>query len=262
MLTAKKPFIAPRIFADRNFVAGLVIMFAVGMVLLSSSALLPPYLQRLGGYSVIETGLLMAPRGLGVMFAMVIAGRLTTHFDARALMLFGIATMSFTMWQMTAWTPELDQWSLIATSTLQGFGMGFVFIPLQIAAFATLPVEFRTDGASLFNLMRSIGSAIGVSIAVWLLSSGTAVMYSQLAEQVTPLNRLFHTGVAGLIFNPNLPMGLTAVNAEILRQAQIVAYANDFRFMFWISLPTALALLLMRKPARAMAPPDDVSLLD
>ncbi len=256
MLTAKKPFISPRMFVDRNFVAGLVVMFTVGLVLLSSAALLPTYLQRLGGYSVTEAGLLMAPRGFGTMAAMLIAGRLTNRVDPRLLMLFGIATMSFTMWQMSAWTPDVDRWSLIATTTLQGFGMGFVFIPLQVVAFATLPLHFRTDGASLFSLMRNVGSAIGISVATWLLSQSTAVMYSQIGEHVTPFNRMFHIGPAGLFYNPNLPMGLAAISADVTRQAQIIAYSNDFMFMFWVSLPAAFALLLMRKargPASASA---------
>ena len=248
MLTAKKPFISPAMFVDRNFVAGMVIMFIVGLVLLSSAALLPGYLQRLGGYSVTEAGLLMAPRGIGTMVAMMIAGRLSGRIDARLLMLFGISTMAFTLWLMTGWTPDVSRTDLIWITTLQGFGMGFVFIPLQVVAFATLPGHFRTDGASLFALMRNIGSAIGISIATWLLSVSTATMYSQLGENVTPFNQAYHIGAAGLFYNPNIPMGLAGISAEISRQAEIIAYSNDFMFLFWVSIPAAFALLLMRKP--------------
>ncbi len=258
MLTAKEPFISPRMFTDRNFVAGMAVMFIVGMVLLSSAALLPTYLQRLGNYSVTEAGLLMAPRGIGTMFAMMIAGRLTTRMDPRLLMLFGISTMAFTLWLMTGWTPSVSRWDLVWVTTLQGFGMGFVFIPLQVVAFATLPNAFRTDGAALFSLMRNVGSAIGVSAAVALLSQSTATMYQQLGENVTALNPAYHSGAAGMVYNPNLPMGLSAISGEILREAQIVAYSNDFLLMFWVSLLAAFALLLMRKPERtaAAAPPE------
>lgn len=83
-------------------------------------------------------------------------------------------------------------------------------------------------------------------------------MYSQLGEHVTPFNPLYHVGAAGLFYNPNLPMGLAAISGEVLRQAQIVAYSNAFMFMFLISLPTALALLLMRKPKAVTVPPDAV----
>ena len=194
------------------------------------------------------------------MVAMMIAGRLTNRVDARLLMLFGITTMAFTLWQMTAWSPDVNKWSLVFTTTLQGFGMGFVFIPLQVVAFATLPGEFRTDGASLFSLMRNVGSAIGISVATWILSSSTAIMHSQLGESVTASNPLFHIGAAGLFFNPSLPMGIAGIDAEVTRQAEIIAYANAFLLMFIVSLPSALALLLMRKPAHMakIAPEDAV----
>jgi len=260
MLTAKKPFISPAMFVDRNFVAGMLIMFTVGLVLLSSAALLPGYLQRLGGYSVTEAGLLMAPRGIGTMVAMLIAGRLSGRIDARLLMLFGISTMAFTLWLMTGWTPDVSRTDLIWITTLQGFGMGFVFIPLQVVAFATLPGQFRTDGASLFALMRNMGSAIGISIATWLLSVSTATMYSQLGENVTPFNQAYHIGAAGLFYNPNIPMGLAGISAEISRQAEIIAYSNDFMFLFWVSIPAAFALLLMRKPAPHKPTPEEAAL--
>lgn len=257
MLTAKKPFISPRMFIDRNFVAGMVIMFIVGLVLLSSAALLPGYLQRLGGYSVTEAGLLMAPRGIGTMAAMLIAGRLTGRFDARYIMLFGISTMAFTLWLMTGWTPDVSRTELIWVTTLQGFGMGFVFIPLQVVAFVTLPAHFRTDGASLFALMRNVGSAIGISIATWLLSISTATMYSQLGENVNAFNQAYHIGAAGLFYNPNIPFGLAGISNEITRQAEIIAYSNDFMFLFWVSIPAAFALLLMRKPAPHKPSPEE-----
>ena len=254
LFTAKTPFISPKIFSDRNFLGGFFMMFTMGLVLLSSSALLPPYLQSLGGYSVTSAGLLMAPRGVGTMIAMMLAGRLASRFDPRMIMLGGIATMTVAVWQMTAWTPDVASWSIVGATMLQGFGMGFVFIPLQVVAFATLAPQYRTDGAALFSLMRNIGSAIGVSVAVVLLTQSTATMHAQLSEQITPFNRFLETGPAGLFFNPHMPMGLNALNAQISRQAAIIAYANVFRAMLVAGLPAALALLIMRKPQRFTAP--------
>jgi DHA2 family multidrug resistance protein len=101
--------------------------------------------------------------------------------------------------------------------------------------------------------MRNVGSAIGISIAITLLSHSTFVVYQQMGESVTALNPLFHNGAAGMFFNPSMPMGLTAVHAELLREAQIVAYRNDFIFMLVVSLPTALLLLLMKRPKQAHA---------
>ena len=255
LFTAEKPFITPRIFRDLNFVAGLLVMFSVGMVLLSSSALLAPWLQTLGGYGVAEAGLLMVPRGVGTMIAMMVAGRLSNRVDPRLLMLIGLLMIAGSMWQMTGWTPAISIWSFTVTSVIQGFGLGFVFIPLQVIAFATLAVELRTEGTALFSLMRNVGSAIGISITSFLLAQNTQIMHAELAAHVTPFNRMLQTGGAYLFWNVTRQRGLSALNDEITRQAQIIAYANDFKFMLMITLPTVLLLLLMRRPRTGAPPP-------
>src|SRR5205807_7683566 len=134
------------------------------------------------------------------------------------------------------------------TSVIQGFGLGFVFIPLQVIAFGTLPVELRTEGTALFSLMRNVGSAIGISITSFQLAQNTQIMHAELAQHVTPFNRMLQTGGAQLFWNSATHRGLDALNAEITRQASIVAYANDFKLMLLISLPAALTLLFMRRP--------------
>lgn len=245
-LTAKEPFIKPTMFRDRNFLAGLIVMLTVGLVLMSSAALLPSYLQRLGGYSVTEAGLLMAPRGIGTMVAMMIAGRLTNYVDARILIAFGVTLMATTLGLMSHWTPDIDRMTLVTVTSLQGFGMGFVFIPLQVVAFATLPPLFRTDAAALFSLMRNVGSAVGISAATLLLAKSTYILHLEIAESVTALNPLLHSGPSGMMFNPNFPTGLSALNQMALFKAEIAAYRNDFTLMFWASFPAGLAVLLMR----------------
>jgi len=257
MATAEKPFLTPAIFKDRNFVIGLLIMFMVGMILLASSALMPPYLQNLGGYSVYEAGLLMAPRGVGTMIAMMFAGRLASRTDPRLLMLAGIGMLAFSLWDMSAWTPDIDTWSITVNTVIQGAGLGFVFIPLQVVAFATLRADYRTEGTALFSLVRNVGMAIGVSITSFMLAHNAQVMHAQIAEHVTPFNPMLQTGGAYLFWNLVNPRGLMALNGEVTRQAMIVAYANDFLLMFLITVPTAFLLLLIRRARRR----DDVELI-
>ena len=170
---AEAPFITPRIFKDRNLNAGLLVMFAVGLVLLAVSALLAPWLQTLGGYPVETAGLMMAPRGIGTMMAMMIAGRLTNKVDPRALMAFGILVLSWSLYRMTGWTPAVDETEFVVNTIIQGFGLGFVFIPLQVIAFATLEPALRTEGTALLSLTRNIGSAVGISITEALLIHNT-----------------------------------------------------------------------------------------
>ena len=251
IVLAEKAFIPPRIFRDVNFSASLSIMFAVGMVLLASSALLAPYLQTMAGYPVEKAGLLMAPRGLGTMVAMLIAGRAVNRIDPRYIMLAGFALMGLSMEQMTGWTPDIGVRSLAITTLIQGVGMGFVFTPLQVVAFATLPVELRTNGTALFSLVRNVGSSIGISVTSFLLAQNTQIVHATLAAHVTPFNRMLQSAGAYLLWNSATQAGLTALNAEITRQASVIAYIDDFKLMLVTCLVAAPLVLLIRRPLRS-----------
>ncbi len=253
MATAEHPFIPPRIFRDRNFLAGMGVMFVVGAILFSTAALLAPYLQTLGNYPVFTAGLMLAPRGLGTMAAMLIAGRLATRFDPRAVMLFGILLLAWTLHDMTGWTPDVSEWTLVTTTVLQGVGLGFVFIPLNMLAFATLEPALRTDGTALVSLMRNLGSAIGISVMAALLTRNTQVNHEELAAHVSLLNRMFEWPAIQQWWNPATRQGAALLNAEVTRQASIIAFGNDFKALMLLTLAMLLLLPLMRRPPRAAA---------
>jgi DHA2 family multidrug resistance protein len=248
MFTAEKPFIPPKLFRDVGFLSGVVTMFAVGVVLLASSALLPPYLQTLGHYSVTETGLLMTPRGIGAMLVMIIAGRLTRIVDPRLLMGIGVVCIAWAMWDMTQWTPDVSLLRLSLVTMIQGVGISFVFIPLQVVGFASLDPSLQTNAAALFSLSRNIGSAIGVSATSALLTSSVQVLHAQFAEQITPFNRALQSGAQGLFLGPATPFGIQGAERVVQYHALVAAYANDFLVMFWVCLPLLPLLFFMKKP--------------
>jgi DHA2 family multidrug resistance protein len=255
MLTAKKPFIPLAIFKDRNFTGGLVLMFVMGLVLLASSALISPYLQNLSGRTVTQTGFLMVPRGLGTMFAMLFAGRLTMKMDPRFLMTVGALFLVWSMWAMTSWTPDVSVTEISYVSFIQGLGMGLVFVPMNLVAFATLGPQFRTDGAGLTNLMRNIGSAVGVSLTTNILASSVQAIHAQLSHYATPFNRALGTNAESMFMNPLIPFGMGNFNSLIQYRAMVQAYANDFLFMFYISLPVFVVIWLMKRPVFAANAP-------
>jgi DHA2 family multidrug resistance protein len=131
---------------------------------------------------------------------------------------------------------------------------------LQVVAFATLPLQFRTDGAALFSLVRNVGSAIGVSVTSFMLVQNAQTMHAEIAEGLSVFNRMVQSGGAYLFWNAATSGGRMALNAEVSRQALAIAYTDDFKLMFWVSLPTALLVLLMRRPGQPekAAPPAPV----
>jgi DHA2 family multidrug resistance protein len=245
MLTGKRPFITPAIFRDRSFVIGIIIMFAVGMVLLASSALLAPWLQELGNYPVDVTGLLLAPRGIGTMIAMMVAGRMSNRVDPRAVMAIGVVLLWWSMWRLSGWTPAVDEWTLVINTMVQGAGLGLVFVPLNVVAFGTLATSLRYEGTALISLMRNVGSAVGISIFEALLTNGTEVEHSALAPFSSPLNRAFEAAPSLL---PNTAHGAAMLDQTLQYQAQVIAYNNDYWLMGLLALPILVLLPFMRKP--------------
>ncbi|HEX3341446.1 MAG TPA: DHA2 family efflux MFS transporter permease subunit [Pseudolabrys sp.] len=248
MFTGRDVLIPPRIFRDRNFSAGLLMIFAVGMLILATSALLAPYMQSLSGRSVENAGLLLAPRGVGTMAGVILAGRLSNKVDPRLLMFVGILTIAETLREMTGWTPDISAWTLTWNSIAQGFGLGIVFTPLQVVAFGTLAPELRTDGTALFSLLRNIGLAIGVSVTSTVLTRTTQISHADIAATVNSFNHNLQAGGAYLLWNPSQPQGLAALNAEVTRQASIIGYIDDFKLLFIVSLLMLPVLLMMSRP--------------
>lgn len=250
MATAEKPFLPRAMFRDRNFVAAAIMMFCTGTILMASSALIAPFLQNLAGYPVSTAGLTMAPRGFGTMAAMLIASRLGGRYvDQRKLIAFGLIGLGISMHMMSSWTPDLSANEMITVLVFQGFTMGFIFNPMTVVAFATLPAQFRSDAAALQNLSRNIGAAIGVSVTSFMLVRNTQISHSDMAAGITPFNRVLQNGDAvEQLLNPATPHGAALLEQMIQRQAQIIAYANDYHLMTFVVIPPLLLLLVMRRP--------------
>jgi DHA2 family multidrug resistance protein len=253
--TAEHPFLDPHLFADRNFVTALVFIFLVGIVLLATLALLPPFLQNLAGFPVLTTGTVLAPRGIGTMMAMTIVGRLIGKVDQRLLILWGLSLTSTSLWQMTGFTPDVSTFTIVTTGMLQGFGLGFIFVPLSTLAFATLQPRLRTEAASLFSLIRNVGSSVGISMVTVVLTQSTQVNHAQLAEQANPYNPLYRAPWLPQGWSLTDPAGLAAVDQAVNMQAATIAYLNDFRLMMIVTLAAIPMLLFLRPPRRIPASP-------
>jgi DHA2 family multidrug resistance protein len=250
--SARQPLIRPALFRDANFSSGLALMFAMGTLLVSSLALMTPWLQVLSKYPVETAGLVMAPRGFGNLATIMLSGRLSGKIDARFLVAFGLMMICYSFWIMTGWTPDVSEREIIVAIVIQGAGMGLVFTPLQVLAFATLPASMRTEGASLFSLMRNIGAAIGVSVTSALLAHNSQAMHEVIGASVTPFNRALQmAGPIHLWLDPATREGAALLDRVVNQQAQIIAYSNDYVLLIATTLPAVLLLFLMRLPGKA-----------
>ncbi len=251
MFTADKPFLSPGLFRDRNFSAGMVMVFFISSVMLATSALLAPYLQNLAGYPVYTAGWAMAPRGLGTIASMWLASRLGMRFDQRKIMAVGLLILGWALYIMSTWTPDVTEQQMWVVMIVQGFSIGLVFNPMTVMAYTTLSTQLRGEGTALQSLARNIGSAIGISVTSFTLTRSTQAMHADIAAGITPFDRVLQGGDAlSHMLDPATRHGAAMLNQMITQQAQIVAYNNDFRLMTLTILPPLALLFLMRRHAR------------
>jgi DHA2 family multidrug resistance protein len=249
--TSRHPFLRPTLFADRNYLTGNVFIFIVGVVVYATMSLLPSLLQGLMGYPVFQAGLLTAPRSLGMMAAMTIAGPLIGRIDPRAMIGCGFGLAAFSIWQMTQIDLSMGGDLVLWSGILQGFGTGLVSVPMSTLAFASLPGDLRNEGSAFFSLVRNIGSCIGISLAQTLLMRNTQVVHASLAAHVSAYNLAARD--PQLLHRLSTPAGMAAFNGEVTRQAAVVAYIDDFQLMFVLCLLALPLLLLVKKPRRKVA---------
>lgn len=256
MVTARtRTFLEPALFADRNFVTGLFYIFVTGVLLMATMALLPQFLQQMLGYPVALAGEVLAPRGVGSMFGMLLAGRLINRIDIRILIISGLAFCALALWQMSHFSLDTTRWQILCSGFLQGFGMGLFVVPMSTLSYATLTAELRNEAAGIFSLLRNMGGSVGISIVVGLLTTQTQVNHAELSERLTVLNPNLIAAQASGALDLQSAQGLSQLNAEITRQASTIAYLNDFTFLMYIALLSMPLLLLMKNaPAQKAGP--------
>jgi DHA2 family multidrug resistance protein len=258
MFTADRPFLPPGLFKDRNFSSAITMIFCVSSLMLSTSALLAPYLQNLAGYPVYTAGWVMAPRGIGIIASMFLAARLGMRVDQRKIMACGLLGLGWVLYEMSNWTPDVTADVMVVTMILQGFTVGLVFNPMTVMAYTTLPPALRGEATSMQSLARNIGSAIGISVTSFYLTRGIQRTHADIAAGITPFDRVLQgNDTVSHMLNPATQHGAALLDQMINHQAQIIAYNNDFRLMMLTVVPPLLLLFLMRKHERVTAAAGD-----
>lgn len=250
LATAKKPLFDRELFRNRNLVMGMLFMVVIGISTMAPMALLPPMLQQLFGYPVVDTGMMMAPRGVGVLVTMWLGAQVMARIDARILIITGLIIFAASLRMMAGYSLEMDYWPVVVSGFVQGLGMGLVFMPLNALAFATLDGRYRTDGASILNLTRSIGQSAGISMVTVLLARNIQTSHADLAAHITDAT----LPAASLIgrFQPLGTAAMSFADAMVNQQAAMIAYIDDFYLMAWISIAVVPLVFLLTRPKGKM----------
>jgi DHA2 family multidrug resistance protein len=256
-LTDHEPIVQLRIFRDRNFAMGTLITCTYGFVLYAATAMLPLFLQTLMGYSALQSGLSVSPRGLGAMASMVTVGLLVRKIDARLLMAFGFALLGASTWMLGNISLEIGMSSVVVPNILNGFAMGFVFVPLTTVTLSRLRKQEMGNATGIYNLMRNIGGSVGIATVTTMLVRGSQIHQSTLAADAgSPLASGLARGLQARLFSQGADMvtaqhkALGMIYRSVQQQSALMAYADNFRLIAILALACIPLLLLFQRVKR------------
>jgi len=255
-LTAAEPILDLGVYRDRNFAASSVIMVFVMFGFFSSMVLLALFTQKVLGYDAWTSGLVLAPGGVGNLLSLVLAGRLINRLDQRFLLALGCVLNAWAAWHMSVLTSGVDYWALAWPRFVQGLGVGLIFVPLNAVGLATIPRISMGNATALLNVVRNLGGSAGVAVVSMLLARRAQEHQSTLIAHVNPFDpetaaRLSawaaHFGAQGADSFTAQRRALAMVYREVTRQAQVLAFADDFWLLFMLFSGTILLLPLLER---------------
>ena len=256
-LREKEPVVDLRMLKDRNFAVATVAMFFLGFVLYASTVLIPQLLQELLGYSAQLAGMALSPGGAVIMCMMPVVGILVSKVDTRILITFGCIVSASALFVMAGWDLGLDYGHAVRARMLQSFGLAFLFIPINVAAFAYVPKEKSNMGTGIINLARNIGASVGIATVTTMLDRRAQFHQARLAEHANIFSTAYRNLTNGLQVKLVAAGSTTAhasaqahamVYGTIQRQAVMLAFLDNFKMLGVVFFAVIPILLLMRKP--------------
>jgi MFS transporter, DHA2 family, multidrug resistance protein len=253
IFTTRTPFIRPALFADRNFTAGTLFITSVGVSSYAALSLQPPFLQDLMNEPIVTAGLVMGPRGFGTIISMLVAGRIMGRVDTRLILFAGLITTAWAFYAMSRWNLDVSNMSIMLVGVVQGLGQGMITVPLSTLSLTTIAPEHRAEGAGVYNLARTIGSGIGISIVNSLFTHNVQVNHANISSYITTFNRTLSSPHVSEFWNPFTAGGSAALDSVINQQAQVISYNDDYKLLMYATLITLPLLLFLRQPKQQNA---------
>jgi len=248
-----------RVLGDRNFSVGTLITGLYGFVLYGVTAMLPLFLQTLMGYSALDSGLAVSPRGVGSLLSMIVVGTLVNYIDSRVLLACGFGIFGYSTLLLSHVNLDISMSSVVLPNFINGFAGGFVFVPLTTMAMGMLPKEEIGNASGIYNLVRNIGGSVGIATVTTCLVRGSQIHQNYLAANVTAgsptVMEMLHGLQTKFCLGGTDPytahqQGLGMLYGILQQQASLLAYADNFRLLGYLALlciPLAMLFHRLRK---------------
>ena len=263
-LTSDAPLVDLRVLKNHNLLIGTILIFIVGIVLYATTALLPLFLQTLMGYSALDSGLAVSPRGLGSVVGILLIGRLTNLIDNRFLMISALVALAYSSLLLGHVDTQIGEFSVTWPIIINGFATSMLFIPLTTTAVGTLRNDQMGNATSIYNLMRNIGGAFGISITTALLSRESQISQNMLVSHTSKLNPVFNAQLHKFqgMFSLHAPLvtahqqALALIYQTVGQQAGVMAYIFNFRLMALLVLCCIPFIFFLKIPKHRSKPVD------
>ncbi|MEC9152856.1 MAG: DHA2 family efflux MFS transporter permease subunit [Pseudomonadota bacterium] len=246
-LTSNNPFLRPQLLLDRNFGLGLVFALVFGALAFVPMVLLPTLLQELRGFPDSIVGIVLAARSVGSMIGTVSVVWMS-RFDPRISLAIGFLTQGLSGLFMAQFDLNVSTWDAMWTGALQGFGNSYLWVPLTVLAFATLPSRHMGEGTAVFHLIRNLGSALFISVCVGTVVHFAGVNYSVLSENISEFNEAFRLSSVAGGWNIDTLDGIARAGREVQRQASMIGYINAFYLFAAVSFAIVPFIFLLKRP--------------
>ncbi|MGB6063583.1 MAG: DHA2 family efflux MFS transporter permease subunit [Desulfomonilaceae bacterium] len=253
-LRTEDPIVDLRVLKNRNVGVGVLLIMAVGAVLYSTTTQLPLFLQTLLAYPALQSGLAVSPRGIGSMLSMIIVGRLVGRVSSRFLISFGFGLLAFSVHILSGLTLEIAKTNVIWPNILNGFAMGFIFVPLTTTTMASLRREQIGNATGIYSLARNIGGSAGISAVTTMLSRGAQYHQAVLVNHLGPYDPMFRDGLAQIqellvrLSDPHYAaqQAYGVIYGILQKQAMLLAFMDNFRILALMCLLCIPLVFLFR----------------
>jgi DHA2 family multidrug resistance protein len=258
-LRQKEPVIDLHMLKNRNFTIATIAMFFLGFVMYASTVLIPQFLQQMMGYTAELAGLALSPGGAVIMCMMPVVGFLVSKVQPRLLITFGAIIVASSLFVMAGWDLQLDYGHAVRARMLQGLGLAFLFIPINVSAFASVPREMSNMGTGIINLARNIGASVGIATVTTMLERRTQVHQGRLAEHINTYSAAYHNMLNGtqtklVSAGSSLPHATTQaqqmIYGTVQRQATMLAFIDNFKMLGVVLFAIIPVFWLLKKPSK------------
>jgi len=258
-LRQKEPVIDLHMLKDRNFAIATTAMFFLGFTMYASTVLIPQFLQQMMGYTAALAGLALSPGGAVIMVMMPVVGMLVSKVQPRYLITFGSIVVAASLFVMAGWDLQLDYRHAVTARMLQGLGLAFLFIPINVSAFSYVPREKSNMGTGIINLARNIGASVGIATVTTMLERRTQAHQLRLADHVNIYSAAYHNAINGTqlrLVAAGSTLAHAATQAQqmiygaVQRQAMMLAFIDDFKMLGVVMLSVIPVFWLLKKPTK------------